>query len=73
MKSIRKKIFLCCIITVGAALLILGVFAGIMTYKTSVDSVKNNMSVSAGLAAERAGWEIKAYEKTRSYSNYTDE
>ncbi len=66
MKSIRKKIFLCCVITVGAALLILGVFAGIMTYKTSVDSVKNNMSVSAGLAAERAGWEIKAYENIAS-------
>ncbi len=66
MKSIRQKIFLCCIIMVGIALLILGAFASIMTYKTSVDSVENSMSVSAELAAERASWEIKAYENIAS-------
>ncbi len=62
MKSIKQKIILCCILMVSISLLILGAFAGIMTYTTTIGTVENDMLVSAKLAANRTSWEIKAYE-----------
>ena len=62
MKSIKQKIILCCILMVSISLLILGAFAGIMTYTTTIGTVENDMQVSAKLAANRTSWEIKAYE-----------
>ena len=62
MKSIKQKIILCCILMVSIALLILGAFAGIMTYNTTIQTVESNMEASAQLAANRISWEIKAYE-----------
>ena len=62
MKSIKQRIILCCILMVSISLLVLGVFAGIMTYNTTINTVGNDMQVSAKLAANRTSWEIKAYE-----------
>lgn len=62
MKSIKQKIFLCCILLVGLSLLILGTFAGIMTYNTTIDTLKNDLLVSTELAADRISWEITSYE-----------
>ena len=62
MKSIKQKIILCCILMVSISLLILGTFAGIMTYNTTIQTIKNDMQVSAGIAAGRASWEIQSYK-----------
>ncbi len=62
MRSVRRTIFLCCILIVGISLLVLGTFSDVMMYKTAMRSAENDMQVSAKLAAERTSWEIKAYE-----------
>ena len=53
MKSIKQKIFLCCILLVGISLLILGTFAGIMTYKTTIETLSKDLLISTELAANR--------------------
>lgn len=62
MKSIKQKIFLCCILLVGISLLILGTFAGIMTYKTTIETLSKDLLISTELAANRISWEIRSYE-----------
>ena len=62
MKSIKQKIFLCCILLVGISLLVLGTFAGIMTYKTTIETLSNDLLISTELASDRISWEIRSYE-----------
>ncbi len=61
MKSIGKKILLCCILTVGISMLALGTFACVMTLTSTVSIVGDNMTAAASLAADRTYWEIEAY------------
>ena len=62
MKSVRQKIFLCCILIVGISLIVLGTFAGIMMYQTTMNSVKKDTQIAADLASDRITWELNAYE-----------
>ena len=61
MKSIGKKILLCCILMVAISMLVLGSFACVMTLTSTVSIVGDNMTVAASLAADRTYWEIEAY------------
>lgn len=62
MKSVGKRILLSCILTVGISLLVLGIFTCTMIYNNTMTLVNTNITTSASLAADRAYWEIHAYE-----------
>ena len=62
MKSVGKRILLSCILTVGISLLVLGIFTCTMIYNNTMSLVNTNITTSASLAADRAYWEIRAYE-----------
>ncbi len=61
MKSIGKKILLCCILMVGISMLVLGSFACVMTLTSTVSIVNDNMTAASSIAADRTCWEIEAY------------
>lgn len=61
MKSIGKKILVCCILTVSISLLVLGTFACVMTYNSTVSMVESSMTAAAQIAADRSYWEIRSY------------
>lgn len=67
MKSIGKKILVCCILMVSISLTVLGVFACLMSLNSTVTLVGESMSAAATVAADRTYWEI------RSYSNIISE
>lgn len=62
MKSVGKRILLSCILTVGISLFVLGIFTCTMIYNNTMTLVNTNITTSASLAADRAYWEIHAYE-----------
>lgn len=61
MRSIGKKILVCCILTVGISLFILGAFACIMTYNSTISMVNSSMTAAAQVAADRSYWEVRSY------------
>ena len=61
MKSIRKKITICLMATVLAALLAVGVSSIVLSYRSTVATVSQMMSETAVLAAERIEQELIAY------------
>ncbi len=61
MKSIGKKILLCCILMVGISMLVLGTFACVMTLTSTVSIVSDNMTAASSIAADRTYWEIESY------------
>lgn len=61
MKSIGKKILVCCILTVSISLLVLGAFACVMTYNSTVTIVESSMTAAAQVAADRSYWEIRSF------------
>lgn len=61
MKSIRKKITICLMATVLAALLAVGASSIVLSYRSTVATVSQMMSETAVLAAERIEQELIAY------------
>lgn len=61
MKSIGKKILLSCILTVSVSMLVLGVFASVVNYNSTVEMVQSSMNSAAQIASDRAYWEVKSY------------
>lgn len=61
MKSIGKKILVSCILTVGISLLVLGTFACVMTYNSTMSMVNSSMTAAAQVAADRSYWEVRSY------------
>ena len=62
MKSIRKKITVCLIATVLAALMAVGVSSLVLNYRSTIATVDQLMSQTAVLAAERIEQELTAYK-----------
>lgn len=61
MNSIRKKITVCLMATVVAALVLVGVTSIALNYRSTVATVDQMMSETAVLAAERIEQELAAY------------
>ena len=61
MKSIGKKISLCCVILVGVSLLVVGVVSSAMSYFSSRDMAETDMREMVETAASQASWELSAY------------
>ncbi len=61
MKSIGTRIFLSCLLTVSISLLVLGTFACIATYNSTIGMVQSSMMSAADLAADRTYWEVRSY------------
>ena len=61
MKSIGKKILVCCILMVSISLAVLGVFACLMSLNSTVTLVGESMSAAATVAADRTYWEVRSY------------
>lgn len=61
MKSIGKKILVCCILMVSISLTVLGVFACLMSLNSTVTLVGESMSAAATVAADRTYWEIRSF------------
>lgn len=66
MKSIGKKILLCCILMVGVSMLALGSFACVMMLNSTVNIVSDNMTAASSIAADRTYWEIESYSNIAS-------
>ena len=62
MKSIRKKITVCLMATVIAALVLVGSVSIALNYRNTVSTVDRMLSETAILAAERIGQELTAYK-----------
>ncbi len=62
MRSIRKKITVCLMATVLAALAVVGGFSITMSYRSTLATVDQMMSETAILAAERIEQELTAYK-----------
>ena len=62
MKSIRTKITLCLMLTVLAALVLVGTVSISLNYRSTIATVDQMMSESATLAAERVEQELTAYK-----------
>ena len=62
MKSIRTKITLCLMLTVLAALVLVGTVSISLNYRSTIATVEQMMSESATLAAERVELELTAYK-----------
>ena len=62
MKSIRKKITVCLMATVLTALVAVGTSSIVLNYRSTVATVKQMMSQTAVLAAERVEQELSAYK-----------
>lgn len=62
MKSIRTKITLCLMVTVLATLLVVGACSITLSYNSTISTVKQMMSETAVLAAERIEQELTAYK-----------
>lgn len=61
-RTIKKKIVKTMAIVVVVAQLVLGAVCSIMSYTSTVDTLKNSMTETAKLAAERVEWEIQQYK-----------
>lgn len=61
MKSIGKKIEVFCVAMVSISLLISCIVSSILSYRSTIDTVHNNMSASAQLAADRIYSGMQAY------------
>lgn len=61
MKSIGKRILVSSILLVAVSLFVLGTFACVMSYNSTVSLVNSSMTASAGLAADRTYWEVRSY------------
>lgn len=66
MKSIRKKITVCLILTVLGALLFVGAVSISLNYNSTISTVEEMMRESAVLAAERVEQELMAYKNVAS-------
>ncbi len=62
MKSIRSKITLCLMATVLIALIAVGASSISLNYRSTIATVEQMMSETAGLAAERIEQELSAYK-----------
>ena len=62
MKSIRKKITVCLMATVLAALVVVGSVSITLNYRSTLATVDQMMSETAVLAAERIEQELTAYK-----------
>lgn len=62
MKTVGRKIMRCTVALVCISLLILGIFAVIMNYTSSLNLVKKDMQEIAKLAAKRVELELTAYK-----------
>ena len=62
MKSIRKKITVCLMATVLAALLAVGAASSTLSYRSTLATVEQMMSETAVLAAQRIEQELTAYQ-----------
>ncbi len=62
MKSIRKKITVCLMLTILASLMAAGLSGIIPSYKSTLSTVEHMMSTTAVLAAERVEQELAAYK-----------
>lgn len=62
MKSIRRKIAVCLMATVLTALIAVGAASMVLNYRSTVATVDQMMSETAGLAAERIEQELTAYK-----------
>ena len=62
MKSIRKKITVCLMLTILTSLLAAGLSGIIPSYKSTLSTVEHMMSSTAVLAAERVEQELNAYK-----------
>jgi len=61
MKSIGMKILVSCILTVSISLLVLGTFACVMSYNSTVEMVQSSMTAAVQIASDRSYWEIRSY------------
>lgn len=61
MKSIGKRILVSSILLVAVSLFVLGTFACVMSYNSTVSLVNSSMTASADLAADRTYWEVRSY------------
>lgn len=61
MKSIGKKIFYTILILTASSLIILGGFACVMNYSSTMTTVEQNFQETASLSAKRVQWELQAY------------
>lgn len=61
MKSIRGKILLCMSLTVAVVLLVLGVTSVYLNYSSSTQLLKQTMTETAAVAAQRVSQELTAY------------
>lgn len=62
MKTIRKKITVCLMATVLAALLVVGTASMTLNYRSTLATVERMMSQTATLAASRVEQELSAYK-----------
>ena len=62
MKSIRKKITVCLMVTIVTALMAAGVSGIVPSYRSTLSTVENMMRTTAVLAAERVEQELAAYK-----------
>lgn len=61
MKSIGKRILVSSILLVAVSLFVLGTFACVMSYNSTVSLVNSSMTAAASVAADRTYWEIRSY------------
>lgn len=62
MKSIRKKITVCLMVTVVTALILVGGMSIVLNYRGTTSTVDQMLSETAVLAAERIDQELTAYK-----------
>lgn len=61
MKSIGIRILVSSILLVAISLFVIGTFASVMNYNSTVSQVNSSMTAAAEVAAQRAYWEIRSY------------